>query len=75
MAHGSKNRVPSGPVFSKKPTDIKKNQLQDFIQQAKENTVSEADFLQTAVSLPESDNMDTADDAEELMNYMAAWMD
>ena len=45
------------------------------MQQAKENTVSEADFLQTAVSLPENNNMDAADDAEELMNYMAAWMD
>lgn len=63
------------PFFSKKPTDTRKNQLQDFMQQAKENTVSEADFLQTAAALPENNNMNAADDAEELMNYMAAWMD
>ena len=63
------------PVFSKKPTDTRKNQLQDFMQQAKKNTVSEADFLQTAAALPENNNMNAADDAEELMNYMAAWMD
>ena len=63
------------PVFPKKPADTQKHQLQDSMQQAKENTVSEADFLQTAAALPENNNMDAADDAEELMNYMAAWMD